>query len=1488
MKRRSRLSLIPSGFRKQLVLTFTIGIACLALVSSIAISSLSSQTVRAKLVEQGRQVAETFAAQSTLALLYQSPDNARNAAQTTLAFPDIQGIAIYDPEHRVLLSEGDVAVPPDGSGRAWPREVQLEQETRHAWYFVAPVYVGQDDTDQDESPFVTQAPVPELVGFVRVVMGKDTLKTMASDILRGNLVISVVLAAVLLLLLLGITTRMTRPLKALAESMHRAELGEKHVRAEMGGPQDIVNMETAFNTMMAVLEAREQELERTRDAALESARIKAEFAANVSHELRTPLNGVLGMLELLQDMGLTPQQREYAEVARSSGESLLALINNILDFSRIDSGKLRLNRVDYSLRGILDNVVELLARQAQRKELDLGYIIAPDVPAILRGDPDRIRQLLFNLVGNAVKFTEQGQVAIEVHALEPDSVLLRFEVKDTGIGIPRDAQERIFEAFAQADGSMTRRYGGTGLGLAICRQLVDLMGGEIGVDSEPGTGSTFWFVLRMEQSSRASEAPGIEGTALAGLRVLIADDSAVNCSFLAHAFSAWGTYHDSAANGLEALKKLRLAAEQGRPYDIAIVDQSLSGIKGTDLARQIAEDPTGSQVRVVLMSNQQLDREEPFPVGVADRIEKPLGESSIYECLATVMKQPAEGVPKPRPATTDEAAVHLGSRILIVEDNRANQQVAVGMLERLGCTVDTVANGSEGLDAVARRPYGLVLMDCQMPQMDGYEATRRIRALETGIPRLPIVAMTAHVRRDDGDRCLAAGMDDYLVKPLKLDTLREKLQRWLPAQRAESIHAKSGGRVGLASAQRGTADPLDRKVLGELHGGVGGAFATIIEVFLEDTPTYLGSLEDAVATGDAQALADGAHKIKGSARNLGANRLAAACSQLEEMTRSGSTDGATELLSSLVTEYELVKAALQHEVRPEAGGIDSADIEPPRILIVDDERGMRLALRNVLEEDGYRIEEAEHGAQALAICERLIPDLVLMDAMMPVLDGFAACAQMRELPGGGNTPVLIITALDDEQSIERAFAAGATDFIPKPVHFGVLRKRAARLLDASRAEMHVRRLAYRDALTGLPNRTLFQERLGELLAQAHPKKQRLAILLLDLDRFQLVNDTLGHDTGDLLLKAVGGRIGGCVRAADLVARFGGDEFTVILDGIKSPQVVAGVVEKIRRALSAPFVFMEREIFVTASIGISMYPADGKDIGTLIKHADTAMYGAKEHGDRHQFYEAAMEAVVTQRVELESDLRRALERNELVLHYQPLADLSIGKIVSLEALVRWAHPKRGLIPPSDFIPLAEETGLIIALGEWTLREASAQMQSWLARGWSNLRIAVNLSGRQLEREDLPQRVATVLKETGLPPALLELEITESTIMKRPEHVISTLHKLKEMGITLAVDDFGTGYSSLSYLKRFPIDKLKIDRSFVRDITTDPDDAALTSGIIALAQSLRLKVVAEGVETKEQKVFLKQRKCDLIQGYHLSKPLPAPELEQWLLREGQAEE
>ncbi|WP_395407202.1 putative bifunctional diguanylate cyclase/phosphodiesterase [Pseudoduganella sp. UC29_106] len=434
------------------------------------------------------------------------------------------------------------------------------------------------------------------------------------------------------------------------------------------------------------------------------------------------------------------------------------------------------------------------------------------------------------------------------------------------------------------------------------------------------------------------------------------------------------------------------------------------------------------------------------------------------------------------------------------------------------------------------------------------------------------------------------------------------------------------------------------------------------------------------------------------------------------------------------------------------------------------------------------------------------------------------------------------------------------------------------------AEQRIQHIAHHDVLTGLPNRMLLQDRLSQAIAYANRSGHPLWVMLIDLDRFKFVNDSLGHKAGDLLLKTVATRLQSSVRESDTVARLSGDEFVAVLSEYPDESLSPVIIERVMKALAQPVMLEGKEFFVTCSIGVAVYEADGTPAERLIEHADIAMYSAKKQGRNcFQFYQPAMNEEAQERIRIESALRNALERDEFVLHYQPQVDLDSGRIVGMEALLRWQHPELGMVPPARFIGLAEETGLIVPIGAWVLRTACAQAKTWHEAGYEGLRVGVNLSARQFGQQNLVASIATALAETGLPASALEIELTESLFMNDVTQAVNLLHELKALGVALAIDDFGTGYSSFSYLRNFPIDVLKIDRSFVSDIATDADDAAIVVSIIALAHNLQLRVIAEGVESEEQLEFLRRHGCDEMQGYYFSRPVAPPEFEQ-LLHEG----
>src|SRR5712691_1596093 len=533
--------------------------------------------------------------------------------------------------------------------------------------------------------------------------------------------------------------------------------------------------ETARSAVMSDLAQSNQELQ-------DLTRMKSEFLATMSHEIRTPMNGVIGMTGLLLDTDLSEEQRDYVETIRTSGDTLLDIINDILDFSKIEAGRVRMETIDFSPKHVTEEAVELFAEPAANKGIELILDADPEVPHSVVGDPGRLRQVLINLVGNAIKFTDTGEVVVRVEKLDTmtPGVMIRFEVADTGVGLTAEEQTRVFSTYSQVDSSTTRRHGGTGLGLAIARMLTQLMGGEIGVESERGAGSRFWFTALFRESDIKASQPQPVGT-LAGTAVAIIDDNRTNRVILERYLDSWGTRERSFERGREALRALHEAADEDDPFEVAIVDLMMPEMDGADVASKIRADPKLKGMVVVLLTSAGRS-EQPVP-GVDVELVKPVRPSQLFDVLQTLLaSRPAPSKRRiNREGSGPPAARHRWARILIVEDNAANLKVAVRMVERLGYRADVAGNGTEALNVLGQVRYDAVLMDCQMPEMDGYEATREIRRGEDDRRHMPIIAMTASAMAGDRERCLAAGMDEYISKPVKLHIVAAVLERWLGA-----------------------------------------------------------------------------------------------------------------------------------------------------------------------------------------------------------------------------------------------------------------------------------------------------------------------------------------------------------------------------------------------------------------------------------------------------------------------------------------------------------------------------------------------------------------------------------------------------------------------------------------------------------------------------------------------------------------------------------
>ncbi|NHZ35517.1 response regulator [Massilia rubra] len=800
---------------------------------------------------------------------------------------------------------------------------------------------------------------------VGIVMIEADLTLMWLDILKSLGIIACAMGGSLLMSLMlasRFKASIADPVAKLINAAQKVSASQNYnLRIAHERTDEMGSLIDSFNAMLAQIEGRgaalthhrdelerqvsvrTEQLEKAKNAAEAASRAKSAFLATMSHEIRTPMNGVLGMTEMLLSTSLNDTQRNYTKLVKRSGEHLLVIINDILDFSKIEAGKLSIEYINFNLWDLLDDINTIYTPQAQAKGIALDFAIANDIPIAICGDPNRLRQIMANLIGNALKFTERGQILAKVDVETEDgaSVGLRFEVHDTGIGVSREARSRIFDAFSQADSSTTRKYGGTGLGLAISRQLVELMGGKIGVDNASPHGSIFWFTVSFDKRRVDPNMLDASLRMTEGMRVLIVDEQAASRASLERQLAEWQVASDSAVSAADAVDRLLAAAHAGRPYEVAIVDMDLERTSGLSLAAGIKGDPATSATRIMLISDNRLaaDPVQRRDAGVAYQLIKPARAADLFECIMTRPRgKPASALaaaPVARAPAAPAGRKLRRQRVLLAEDNPVNVEVATAMLDSLGLGVYCARNGAEALAAARTDGYDVVLMDCQMPVMDGFAATAEIRRHERECGRartLPIIAITANALQGDQEACLAAGMDDYLSKPFTQQELATVLGRWITLPLPGSVHhderpapppaapappARTAPAALVAPAHGAVLregavqrDVINRHALENIRAlskERGDALVQrVIAAYVGDTPQHLNTLRQAIAGVDPGNLRKIAHSLKSSSANVGAETLAQMCKDMETLGRTDTTEGASGILTDMEREFKAV------------------------------------------------------------------------------------------------------------------------------------------------------------------------------------------------------------------------------------------------------------------------------------------------------------------------------------------------------------------------------------------------------------------------------------------------------------------------------------------------------------------------------------------------------------------------------------------------------
>jgi signal transduction histidine kinase/DNA-binding response OmpR family regulator/HPt (histidine-containing phosphotransfer) domain-containing protein len=935
------------------------------LLTAISIGSLAlyreATTTRDELVQRGLITAGMLAQASEYGVYTENVETLRKVMDSARTDPDFAYMVIYNADNKPLIQEAkDQDVSDMLASALQPHSTSFSEVIDHQsgqrYIDIRIVIVSRARTALFADESHPQSP-EKAIGEVRLGLSEARLKTEFYGYLLwiGSVTFAVVLVGVMVTLFL--IRRIIHPIHRLVDATGRIAGGDFQQSVTVASNDEIGTLAESFNRMVQQLASSQEEVQRyqqTLEAQVEertrkleektheavglaqkaqaASQAKTEFLANMSHEIRTPLNGIMGMIQLLQLTPLTEKQQRFADIADRSSVNLLDVVNDILDFSKIEANKLQLENSDFDLQELMDEVMDLFAHRLESKKIELASKIHGDVPTCLRGDAMRVRQILVNLLGNAVKFTERGEIVVSVSHVDEqaDQVMLRLEVRDTGIGIAPAVHKKIFEAFSQADGSTTRKFGGTGLGLTIVKQLVGLMNGTIGLESSLGMGSTFWFQIPFNRPLNLASRRWEACEAFRKMRVLVVDDNATNRHILDQYLNAWGIAHVTVSSGREALEVMRGTPSHEVLYDLAIIDGQMPEMDGFELARTIRVDTRLATMKIIMLTSMGQDERLLASEHAGElncSIAKPVRQSHLYNRLIELtMTRTAQSVPsQPVPVDVFPPEYHQDVSILVAEDNPVNREAAAEMLQVEGYHVHTVCNGREAVETIAGRAFDLVFMDCQMPEMDGFAATAAIRAreIDLGLPRVTIVALTAHAIAGDRERCLAQGMDDYLSKPFRQPQLIAIVRKWV-SHGGLSLVPKPDitSQPGPVTPLRDAPDCLDERTLQDLRSlrrpGRPDIYVEMLGRYLDSSRQYIQAISQHIAAQNAAELSRIAHTLKSSSGMVGARTLAEYLKQLEALGYSGDVSSSSAVFTQVETEYHRVSRAIEGLLGKEA------------------------------------------------------------------------------------------------------------------------------------------------------------------------------------------------------------------------------------------------------------------------------------------------------------------------------------------------------------------------------------------------------------------------------------------------------------------------------------------------------------------------------------------------------------------------------------------